>query len=75
MYRRGDIAPGLGGPTFNGSNLTSLHNAVGQSAFNASVAGAGVTTANDNVIYAEDSAGELRLVAREGDPAPTRPPA
>ena len=70
LYRRGDLAPGLGGPTFDASNLRLVHNAAGQSAFNAMLAGIGITTANDGVIYAEDGAGALRLVAREGNVAP-----
>jgi hypothetical protein len=70
LYRRGDTAPGLGGPTFNASRLLLLYNAAGQSAFNATVLGAGVTMANDGVIYREDASGDLHLVAREGDAAP-----
>jgi hypothetical protein len=69
LYRRGDAAPGLGGPTFNASAITFVHNVSGQSAFIASVSGAGVSLANDLVIYAQDAAGDLRLVAREGNAA------
>ena len=70
LYRRGDAAPGLGGPTFNASALTLVHNVSGQTAFNASVSGAGVSSVNDLVIYAQDAGGVLRLVAREGNAAP-----
>jgi hypothetical protein len=69
LYRRGDAAPGLGGLAFNASALTLVHNVSGQSAFNASVSGAGVTSANDLVIYVQDAGGDLRLVAREGNAA------
>jgi hypothetical protein len=70
FYRRGQTAPGLGGLTFVGSASTLVHNTLGQSAFNASVAGAGVSTANDLVIYSQDTGDSLRLVAREGNAAP-----
>ena len=70
LYRRGDLAPGLGGVTFNASGLKLAHNESGQSAFNATVLGAGVLTTNDGVIYAEERGGALRLVAREGNTAP-----
>ena len=39
----------------------------GQTAFYGIVGGAGVTTANDNGLWAEGIDGTLRLLVREGD--------
>lgn len=45
----------------------------GRVAFVASLAGPGVTTANDNAAYVEVPGGGLALLLREGDPAPGIP--
>lgn len=63
-----DIAPGLGNVTFLSFNSLTINND-GYTAFLAKLNGVGVTTENDESIWLEDGGG-LRLIAREGDPAP-----
>jgi hypothetical protein len=72
LAREGDQAPGLPAGVYfddflsfnvDGDDL----NAAGRVAFTATVAGLGVTTSNNHGIWAEDSFGNLQLIAREGD--------
>ncbi|WP_119165837.1 DUF7453 family protein [Algihabitans albus] len=69
VARTGDPVPGTT-LTFRSLGLgdPSL-NANGETAFRASLEGAGVTRANERAIFAETGGG-LRMVARENDPAP-----
>jgi hypothetical protein len=67
--RRGDVAPGTGGLTFATINNGHASNDAGQVCFFATLAGAGVTSANDSSLWC-GSPGDLRLIAREGDAAP-----
>ena len=70
VLRRGDVAPGTGGAEFDSINNSSQYlNQYGQVAFQTSLRGAGVTTANDTAIFA-GTPGALKLVMREGDAAP-----
>lgn len=69
VAREGDQAPGAAtGVNFSGFGGPLL-NASGQTAFSASLTGAGVNTANDVGIYSEGS-GVLSQVAREGGQVP-----
>jgi hypothetical protein len=43
-------------------------NSLGQIAFTADLRGDGITAANNQAIFAEDTAGVLHLIARKGDP-------
>lgn len=77
----GDAAPGtpngvkFGSAIADGFMLQGIPtlNDAGQTAFLASVVGAGVTSTNDSGIWASDRAGILRLVARNGDPLEVAP--
>jgi hypothetical protein len=70
IAREGDPAPGTpAGVIFRDFSGMHLLNGPGRSAFNAPLAGAGVTTANDVGLWI-GSAESLHLVVREGDPAP-----
>jgi hypothetical protein len=69
VAREGDPAPGAGGAAFSSDVYFARFNAEGRAAMTLPVAGSGVTTDNDTGIWSEAS-GPLRLVAREGDPAP-----
>lgn len=67
--RKGNAAPGTAaGVTFNGFG-SPLLNVDGQVAFTATLAGTGVSLANDSGVWTQRS-GELTLAAREGDQAP-----
>jgi hypothetical protein len=66
----GDVAPGTGGLTFNVFNNVSCQiNNAGQVAFQCTLAGAGVTAANDGAIFV-GAPGSLQLAVREGDVVP-----
>lgn len=73
IAREGDSAPGLAsnirfGDFSNASGAIGLQvNKSGQVAFESILTGPGVTDSNDRSIWATDRAGNLRLVAREGD--------
>ena len=70
VVRRGDVAPGTGGLTFDSFNSSSMNiTNNGRIAFQATLAGAGVTTANDSCIF-EGLPGSLTMTMREGDVAP-----
>jgi hypothetical protein len=68
VARRGDAAPGLGGETFFRFSELAV-NDLGEPVFVGQVRGGGVTTANDQGLWAEVG-GSFGLVAREGDAAP-----
>jgi hypothetical protein len=67
IARRGSAAPGFGGATFS-TFSDALLNGEGQIAFQAVLAGTGVTTANNASLWSTTS-GALSLVAREGSQA------
>lgn len=71
VARRGDVAPGTGGATWNGFNTANtLHNVNGLIAFQGFLVITGaVTAANDTGLWA-GTPGNYQLVAREGDVAP-----
>ncbi|MFO1052822.1 MAG: choice-of-anchor tandem repeat NxxGxxAF-containing protein [Planctomycetota bacterium] len=70
VVRRGDAAPGTLGLTFDVFNNTSLTcQDGGRVAFFGALAGSGVTTSNDSSMWV-GTAGNLQMLAREGDPAP-----
>ena len=72
LLREGNPAPGTGGAVFSGS-LQMSSNAVtgnGRFEFLTGLAGAGVTTANDQALYIADTTGAATLLAREGAAAP-----
>ena len=66
VAREGDAAPGTSGAFFS-SFRSPIFNRAGQTAFLAELTGTGVTFGNDTGIWAEDTAGNLRLIARTGD--------
>jgi hypothetical protein len=73
--RTGQQAPGLpAGVALSEMPLSPLFNNHGQLAFNARVAGSGVTSSNNSGIWS-DASGTLTLLARAGDPAPNVVPA
>lgn len=64
----GNVAPGAAaGVLFNSFSELAM-NANGQIAFFGTLAGAGVTAANDGGVWATTVSGELQLIAREGSP-------
>jgi hypothetical protein len=66
VAREGNPAPGTtSGVNFGTFDMITV-NASGQIAFRASLAGTGVTTSNDEGIWATDSTGTLRLIVRKG---------
>ena len=67
--RAGEEAPGTEADVVFRAFATHVLNGEGQLAFVGAVGGPSVSTANGNVlgIWAEDTAGELHLVARDGD--------
>jgi hypothetical protein len=69
VFRKGDPAPGVpDGVTFaHWFQLSPPINDLGQVAFLTVLQGPGVTSANDLGIWATDRAGNLQLIAREGD--------
>jgi hypothetical protein len=67
VAREGGTAPGAThGATFSSFRALTM-NRWGQSAFYGTLVGAGVTTSNDNGVWAESIDGTLRLLVREGD--------
>jgi hypothetical protein len=70
LWRTGDqaagVAPGISYSSFDSIRL----NGNGQMAFLGGLAGSGVTSSTDHAIWGENNGGALRVVAREGDPAP-----
>jgi hypothetical protein len=69
IVRKGDAAPGTTATFVNFLNGSGLHNASGQVAFQGTLAGTGVTTANDTGIWT-GTPGSLSLVVREGQTMP-----
>jgi hypothetical protein len=70
----GDPAPGIAGAVFSVFDTFQVgFNDAGEIAVRAQVTGGGVEASNDFGVWAPDGAGGLRLVAREGDPAPGVP--
>lgn len=67
IARKGDLAPDIGSGVLFGDLFDPLINDFGQVAFNTELTGPGVDNNNDRAIFATDSMGALRLVAREGD--------
>jgi hypothetical protein len=68
--RRGDAAPGGGGEFIDAINNSSLSiNQAGEIAFQATLTGPNVTTANDTAIFA-GLPGALVMAMREGDACP-----
>jgi hypothetical protein len=68
--RAGITAPGTGGAILGNVGPSVVINSLGTLAFPATLGGAGVTTENDSAVYVRSATGAIRLVAREGDPAP-----
>ncbi len=66
VAREGSPAPGTGGALF-GSLSDPVLNSNGQVAFFDSLRGPGVDARNDSSIWAQDLAGNLKLIARDGD--------
>jgi hypothetical protein len=68
VLQKGDISPGTGGALFGAVGRPVLNNA-GQIAvpMNLVLGTSGVTSANDEGYWAQDLAGNLRLLVREGD--------
>lgn len=76
--REGDAAPGLPAGVAIASFPAAPHtplaiNAAGQIALRGTVAGPGITSANNDALWV-GTAGALSLVIHEGDPAPELPP-
>lgn len=70
VMQKGDPVPGLPGVTFGVVNNGSLGcNDAGEVVFFCSLVGTGVTTANDSAMFF-GTAGNLQMLAREGDPVP-----
>jgi hypothetical protein len=68
VAREGDHPPGVGtGIEFDNFGGQPSFNSFGQTAFEAKLRGAGIDTANDDGVWAQDRAGRLRLIVREGD--------
>jgi hypothetical protein len=64
----GDPAPGTpAGTTFRISRPFPILNPLGHVAFTASLLGDGVNSTNNDGLWAQDAAGLLRLVVREGE--------
>ncbi|MEM1446268.1 MAG: choice-of-anchor tandem repeat NxxGxxAF-containing protein [Planctomycetota bacterium] len=68
ITKRFDPAPGTGGAVFNNTFFPSI-NAAGDVIFETSITGDSVGSGNDFGLWATDE-GTLKLIAREGDPAP-----
>lgn len=73
VVREGDPAPGLDPAVAFKDPLNVVLNHAGQAAFVSYLTGPGVYSHNDTSIWLE-SDGAIRLVAREGDPAPGTEP-
>lgn len=70
VVRRGDACPGIAGVTFDVINTSSVSCNETDVVFVSSLAGAGVTTANDSSAW-YGRGGALQLIAREGAAVPT----
>ncbi|MDX2118599.1 MAG: hypothetical protein SFY96_10495 [Planctomycetota bacterium] len=69
VIRQGDQVPGMpSGVVFASIYDGFAMNARGQIVFRATIAGPGITTANDEGIWATDSRGHIVQVARQGTP-------
>ena len=67
VAREGDVAPGTGSAEYSRFDFLVLNDA-GQTAFQGVLAlGGDVNSSNDRGIWAQNSAGVLELIAREGD--------
>jgi hypothetical protein len=66
VVRAGEAAPGGGGTVFSDFGNPSINEAAWL-AFTAILSGPGVSTANDRGIWVRDGAGQLHLIAREGN--------
>jgi hypothetical protein len=75
LLREGDPAPGLSGVTIASVNANQgvFVTDTGKVLPRQIVAGAGVTTANDNVLFFGTTAGNLAPILREGSQAPGAP--
>jgi hypothetical protein len=73
VAREGAQAPGVAAGINFASLADATLNPAGQLAFSATLAGAGITTANDAGLWAQSIGGELKLIAREGDPLQVAP--
>ncbi len=69
VVRFGDAAPGLAGATFGAQTVPQMAACNGSLVFRARLAGAGVSTANDDSLWLY-RAGTLTLLVREGAPVP-----
>lgn len=67
IARKGEHAPGTAAGAAFASFGDPVMNASGRAAFQATLAGTGVTGANNAGIWAEDGSGLLRLLVRTGD--------
>ncbi len=67
VARTGDVAPDTEPGVYFSDFATPVLNDTDQIAFLAHLSGTGVDNSNDRGIFATDTAGNLRLVAREGD--------
>ena len=67
VAREDDQPPGMPAGVEFATFLDPAFNVHDQVAFRGIVRGAGITTANDNGIWAEDTNGVLRLIVKEGD--------
>lgn len=68
VAREGDNPPGVEpGVAFASGPLALRTNDRGQIVFASSLSGPGITDSNDYGIWAHDSSGSLKLIAREGD--------
>jgi hypothetical protein len=73
VARRGSQAPGVSaGLNFDVFSSPAFNN-LGQVAFEATLSGNGIGSANDAGLWATDPAGVLRLIARAGDPLEVAP--
>jgi hypothetical protein len=69
VVREGDQVPGLpGGVVFADLSDRFAMNARGQIVFHATISGPGVSTANDQGIWATDTRGAIHQIARQGTP-------
>jgi len=69
VLREGDQVPGLApGVVFADLTDRFAMNARGQIVFRATISGPGITTANDEGIWATDSRGQIVQIARQGTP-------
>ena len=65
VARSGDVVPGSTDLTISSFEQPFL-NAKGQTAFFSTISGPGITSSRNEAVFAEDTAGNLHLIAREG---------